>query len=140
MHLYFLVIGDWIFLFHFSFKVVVIFLALIYGGKNGITGKKYFQFFHNLLEWAVIIGTISVYFDSILRISDVEVRETKMMGNYPTIIFAICIMVFFELDSKHVWHISCGNKLWYSLSSSWCRTKLRNLLTCACRGLRVGIH
>ena len=48
--LYFRSVGDWIFPFHFSFKVVVIFLALIYGGKNGITCKKYFQYFHNLLE------------------------------------------------------------------------------------------
>ena len=48
--LYFLSIGDWIFLFHFSFKVVSFFLALIYGGKNGITPKEYFQNFHNLLE------------------------------------------------------------------------------------------
>ena len=102
VYLYFLSIGDWIFPFHFSFKVVVIFLVLIYGGKNGITRKKYFQFFHNLLEQVVIIGTISVSFDSILRISDVEVRKTKMMGNYPTIIFAVCILFLLELDSKHV--------------------------------------
>ena len=99
--------------------------------------KNIFNFFHNLLEWAVIIGTISVSFDSILCISDVEVRVTKMMGNYPTIIFAICIMFLFELDNKHVWNGSCVNKLWYSLSSSWCRTKLRNLCTCACGGLKV---
>ena len=42
--LYFLSIGDWIFPFHFSFKVVYFFLALIYGGKNGIARKEYFQF------------------------------------------------------------------------------------------------
>ena len=48
--LYFLSISDWIFLFHFSFKVVFFFLALIYGGKNDITRKEYFQYFHDLLE------------------------------------------------------------------------------------------
>ena len=57
--------------------------------------KNIFNFKSDLLEWAVIIGTISVSFDSILRISDVEVRETKMMGNYRTIIFAVCIMFLF---------------------------------------------
>ena len=57
--------------------------------------KNIFNFKNNLLEWAVIIGTISVSFDSILRISDVEVRETKIMGNYPTIIFVVCIMFLF---------------------------------------------
>ena len=38
----------------------------------------------------------------ILHISDVEVRETKVTGNYPIIIFAVCILFFFELDSKHI--------------------------------------
>ena len=57
--------------------------------------KNIFNFKNGLLEWALIIGTISVSFDSILHISDVEVRETKIMGNYPTIIFAVCIMFFF---------------------------------------------
>ena len=38
----------------------------------------------------------------ILHISDVEVRETKMMGNSPIIIFVVCISFFFELDSKHL--------------------------------------
>ena len=57
--------------------------------------KNIFNFKNDLLEWTVIIGTISVSFDSILRISDVEVRETKMMGNYCTIIFAVCIMFLF---------------------------------------------
>ena len=37
----------------------------------------------------------------ILHISDVEVRETKMMGNSPIIILAVCILFFLELDSKH---------------------------------------
>ena len=57
--------------------------------------KNIFNFKNDLLEWVVIIGTKSVSFDSILRISDVEVRETKMMGNYPTIIFVVCIMFLF---------------------------------------------
>ena len=57
--------------------------------------KNIFNFKNDLLEWAVIIGTISVSFDSILRILEVEVRETKMMGNYPIIIFAVCIMFLF---------------------------------------------
>ena len=57
--------------------------------------KNIFNFKNDLLEWAVIIGTLSVSFDSILHISDVEVRETKIMGNYPTIIFTVCIMFLF---------------------------------------------
>ena len=57
--------------------------------------KNIFNFKNDLLEWAVIIGTILVSFDSILRILDVEVRETKIMGNYRTIIFAVCIMFLF---------------------------------------------
>ena len=57
--------------------------------------KNIFNFKNDLLEWAVIIGTISVSFDSILRISDDEVGETKIMGNYPTIIFVVCIMFLF---------------------------------------------
>ena len=59
--------------------------------------KNIFNFKNDLLEWAIIIGTISVSFDSILRISDVEVRETKIMRNYPTIIFAVCITFYFNL-------------------------------------------
>ena len=47
--LYFLLIGDWIFPFHFSFKVVSFFLELIYGGKNA-THKKYFQFFSQFIR------------------------------------------------------------------------------------------
>ena len=37
----------------------------------------------------------------ILHTLDVEVRETKIMGNSPIIIFAVCILFFFELDSKY---------------------------------------
>ena len=57
--------------------------------------KNIFNFKNDLFEWAVIIGTISVSFDFILCILDVEVKETKIMGNYPTIIFAVCIMFLF---------------------------------------------
>ena len=40
--------------------------------------KNIFNFKNDLLEWAIIIGTILVSFDFILRILDVEVRETKL--------------------------------------------------------------